>query len=110
MNFKISDKVVCVDASPGSPQGPQQYRGVIILVKNQTYVVTGTTKCPVSGVGGVTLAGFDLGTSKLGPNGLRATRFRLLSEVQAENAALRSKNVLSIVVSKNNQLSKCAKN
>jgi hypothetical protein len=83
--FKVSDKVVCVDASPG------MITGRICLAHGQVYVVEGCEPGFPSPHWKVYLVGIDLGLNQAGETiGFAHTRFRLLEEVQAENRARRT--------------------
>lgn len=93
MTFRISDKVVCVDDSP-APERPG--RNPHTLKKGTVYTV-----CEVlpdiaipSGIHlggfGVNVTGQKLGSHPTGiPYGFKASRFRKLTDIQAENAAKR---------------------
>ncbi len=105
MSFKVSDKVVCVDDSPNPGHEWCHSRWV---KRGVTYVIRGFARTLTDT--GVLVTGI---TGALNPAlnppeecCWNPARFRKLSDIQAENAALRSKNVVGIVVSKNNQKAK----
>ena len=77
--FEVSDKVVCVDDSPGRATGLKE------LTKGVVYVVCGVQECPhgysFSSGAGLRLTGVpDFGLY------WDSRRFRKLSEIKAENA------------------------
>ncbi len=81
--FKVSDKVVCVDASPG------RITRRIELTLGRVYVIN-RIWLPVADIDAgavcVAVVGIDLGFNGAGlPVGFDSVRFRKLEEVQAEN-------------------------
>lgn len=83
--FAISDKVVCVDDSPG--KGENRYTGKPVpLVRDQIYVVDSVSFEVRSSTSIVTLVGINMGLTSFGePFGFCATRFRKLADIKAEN-------------------------
>lgn len=83
--FKVSDKVICVDASPGCTTH------LVTLALGQVYVIDGVwvSKNPRDiGAIAISVVGIHLGWQPSGlALGFRWQRFRKLDEVQAENRA-----------------------
>ena len=78
--FQINDKVVCVDDSVSCQTGEK------LLCNGVVYVVDGTDGVPdKTGGDGI----FLVGIRRL-PMGWRASRFRKLSDIKAENAVKRA--------------------
>jgi hypothetical protein len=84
--FNVSDKLVCVDDSPNANTGE-----TVPLKKGAIYVVRGMDLDEdILGMVGVLLVGLTTGVRTCrdgtgGELGFAASRFRKLSEVQAEN-------------------------
>lgn len=88
VSFQISDKVVCVD---DSAQGIEPIRDYDPIHKGIVYVVSDISE--ILGILGVQIVGAYAGTNPYTgkQHYWRASRFRKLSDVKAENAAKRKK-------------------
>ena len=90
MSFQVSDKVVCVDDSPSTANNHWRGRDLPIL-KGEVYVIQAVWECvKPRGVVVCDLVGIASDTNPNGrPIGFRISRFRKLTEIQAENVAKR---------------------
>lgn len=85
--MKISDKVVCVDDSP-RPDIEWKFPPSAWVVKGEVYTVSEVVAVDDDGNLGLRLSGIFGGVEFRNPdieNAWREGRFRLLSEIQAEN-------------------------